>query len=79
MTATAERTLTVLPGGQLAYTLKELEAATPFSEQTWRKAIRKARDDGVFPHPCPARRDSKGRAVVLVTDALAWLEQLPDY
>ena len=71
--------LVVLPGGRLAYTLPQLDEATPFSQSTYSRAIKKPRDDGVFPPPLKAHRDSKGRAVVIVTDALAWLERLPDY
>jgi hypothetical protein len=76
---TAETTLVVLTGGRLAYTLDQLADATPFSQSTWRRAIAKAKDDGIFPRPLPAHRDSKGRAVVLATDAQSWLEDLPPY
>jgi hypothetical protein len=62
-----------------AYTLRELEDVSPFSEQTFRRAVRKAKDDGQFPHPLTAHRDSKGRAIVLDTDFQVWLEALPDY
>lgn len=69
----------ILPGGRLAYTLPQLDEATPFSASTYRRAITKAKDDGAFPPPLKAKRDSKGRAVVIVTDVLAWFELLPDY
>lgn len=79
MSATAETALVVLSGGRLAYTLDQLADATPFSYSTWSRAIKKPKDDGVFPRPLKAHRDSKGRAVVLATDAQAWLANLPDY
>ena len=69
----------VLPDGRLAYTLPQAAQVVPFSAQTLARAVRKAKDDETFPHPLKAHRDSKGRAVVLATDLVAWVEQLPDY
>ena len=69
----------VLPDGRLAYTLPQATQVVPFSESTLSRAIKKAKDDETFPHPLKAHRDSKGRAVVLATDLVAWVEQLPDY
>lgn len=74
-----ETTLVVLTGGRLAYTLRQLADATPFSSQTYERAIKKPKDDGVFPRPLKAHRDSKDRVIVLATDAQAWLEQLAPY
>jgi hypothetical protein len=69
----------ILPDGRLAYSVPQLPNVAPFSVDTFRRAIRKPKDDGEFPPPLPARKDSKGKAVVLTTDLQRWLELLPDF
>lgn len=77
-TFVAETGVLVLPNGKLAFTLKELPNVAPWGEAIFRKATRKPKDDGEFPHPLKAHRDSKGKTVVLATDLQRWLERLPD-
>lgn len=68
MTALAERR---------ALTVKEAASLTPFSEDTLDKAI-KATDPTVFPPPLRAKRDSRGRRIILSRDLDAWLDSLQD-
>ena len=62
---------------RLALTVKEAAELTPFSPDTLERAI-KATDPTVFPPPLPAKRDSRGRRIVLTRDLAAWLDALPD-
>ena len=62
----------------LLYTLKEAAEATPFSESTLRRAVKKIRDDGTFPHPCHAKRGSKGEYLIPEASLRAWIDSLPD-
>jgi predicted DNA-binding transcriptional regulator AlpA len=62
---------------RLALTVKEAASLTPFSEDTLDKAIR-ATDPTRFPPPLKAKRDSRGRRIILRRDLQAWLESLPD-
>lgn len=62
----------------MAFSLKQLTEVVPFSESTLRRAAHKPRDDGMFPPPLYAKRDSKGRIVVLATELQRWLERLDD-
>lgn len=60
-----------------AHTVKEAAALTPFSEDTLARAI-KATDPRAFPPPLRAKRDSRGRLIILDRDLDTWLESLPD-
>lgn len=66
--------------GPLAYTFKQAAdgKVVPFSETTLRRAAFKPSDDGQFPPPLNAKRDSKGRLIVLRTELQRWLESLQD-
>lgn len=65
------------PAERLAVTLKEATELVPFSEDTLDRAT-KATDPQAFPPPLRAKRDSRGRRVVLVRDLASWLDSLPD-
>lgn len=65
------------PATVLAYDIATAAEAVALSPDTIRRAIRKVKDDGVFPPPLAAKRTPKGyriRAVALD----AWLDALPD-
>jgi len=62
---------------RVALTLKEAADLTPFSVDTLDRAT-KATDPQSFPPPLRAKRDSKGRRIVLARDLSAWLDSLPD-
>lgn len=66
------------PVGPLAYSLREAANLLPFGETTLRRAAFKPSDDGQFPPPLNAKRDSKGRLIVLRTELQRWLESLQD-
>lgn len=68
MTALSER---------VALTLKEAAELTPFSVDTLERAT-KATDPHAFPPPLRAKRDSRGRRIVLARDLSSWLDSLPD-
>lgn len=68
MTALTER---------FALTVREAADLTPFSADTLERAI-KATDPASFPPPLRAKRDSRGRRIVLARDLSAWLDSLPD-
>ncbi|MFC8733135.1 hypothetical protein ACFT5B_11810 [Luteimicrobium sp. NPDC057192] len=61
----------------LALTLKDAADLTPFSVDTIERAV-KATDPKKFPPPLRAKRDSRGRRIVLLKDLEAWLDSLPD-
>lgn len=60
-----------------AMSLAEAAAETPFSIDTLRRALR-ATDPRTFPPPLRAKRDSKGRHVVLAGELQRWLDSLED-
>lgn len=62
----------------LLYTLKQAAEATPYSERTFRRAVKKIRDDGEFPHPCHSKRGSKGEYLIPESSLRAWIDALPD-
>ncbi|MGW8565705.1 hypothetical protein [Isoptericola sp. NPDC055881] len=61
----------------LAMTLAEAAALTPFSVDTLRRAIRET-DPTAFPPPLRAKKDSRGRQIVLTRELERWLDSLPD-
>jgi hypothetical protein len=66
-----------VPEGRLALTLVEAAALTPFSVHTLRRAIAET-DPTAFPPPLKAKRDSRGRYVILTRELEVWLASLPD-
>lgn len=58
-------------------TVQDIASLTPFSPDTVVKAI-KATDPAVFPPPLRAKRDSRGRFLIIRRDFDAWLESLQD-
>ena len=65
---------------KLAYTLDEAAAATSFSKDTIRRAI-KTTKAGAFPPPLRAKRggsEKKPSYRILHSDLLAWLESMGD-
>lgn len=60
-----------------AYLIQDVVALTPFSADTIRRAIRQTEPDA-FPPPLRAKKDSKGRLIILPKDLAEWLEALPD-
>ena len=61
----------------MALTLTEAEAVTPFSAKTLRRAIAET-DPKAFPPPLRAKKDSRGRLIVLARELERWLDSLPD-
>lgn len=62
---------------QLAMTLTEVAAVTPFSVKTLRRAVHET-DPEAFPPPLRAKRDSRGRLIVLTSELERFLASLPD-
>jgi hypothetical protein len=60
-----------------AFRLADAAARTPFSVPTLRRAIQ-ATDPTAFPPPLRAKKDSKGRLIILPRDLEEWLDSLPD-
>lgn len=63
---------------KIAVTLAEATTIVPASESTLRRAIHKDTADGKFPPPLPAKRDSKGRLSIKVSDLDAWHDSWDD-
>jgi hypothetical protein len=61
----------------IAVPLREAARIVPFSYDTLLRATR-ATDPAAFPPPLKAKRDSKGRILVKVSDLEAWHDSLPD-
>ena len=64
--------------GAVAYTLPQAAQVVPYSEKTLRRAALKPADDGIFPHPLEAKRDTNGRITVSRAALQRWHDQLPD-
>lgn len=62
---------------RIALPLKDAAVAVGFSIDTLKRAIR-ATDPAAFPPPLKAKRDSKGRLSVKVSDLEAWFDSLED-
>lgn len=62
----------------LFYRLAEAAEVARVSPDSLRRAIKKVRDDGKFPHPLPAKKGARGEYLIR-PDALAeWTETFPD-
>lgn len=63
---------------RLLYTLAQAAELVPYSEQTIRRAVKKVRDDGLFPHPMHSKRGSKGEYLIPLASLQDWIDRLPD-
>lgn len=70
--------MTVTPIEVRLFSLAEAADRTPYSEQTIRRAVKKVRDDGSFPHPMHSKRGSKGEYLIPSTSLQTWIDNLPD-
>lgn len=62
----------------ISCTIADAAEATGFSADTIRRAIRKTRDDGVFPHPLTGAKKAAGKYIIPTTALESWVDKLPD-
>lgn len=62
---------------KLGYSVKDLADATPYSQDTIRRALR-ATDPTVFPPPLMGEQDQSGRWLILRAQAEDWLRAIQE-